>query len=79
MSPKTILIPFYNTNWQLFNYFYSKSNHFLAISSLKEWDFLQTTGIFKVLKNRELQIHRIRNRELQGLPVPHFKALDLLF
>ena len=35
MSPKIVLIPFYNANWQLFTYFFSKSTHFLAISSLK--------------------------------------------
>ena len=69
MSPKIVLIPFYNANWQLFTYFYSKSSHFLAISSLKEEDFLQTAGIFKVLKNLKLQIRKIQIRELQGLPV----------
>ena len=30
---------------------------------------MQIAGIFKVLKNRELQIREIQNRELQGLPV----------
>ena len=30
---------------------------------------MQTAGIVKVLKNRELQIREIQNRELQGLPV----------
>ena len=63
MSPKIILIPFYNANWQLFTYFYGEISHFLAISALKEKDFLQTAGIFKVLKNRELQIREIQNRE----------------
>ena len=42
---------------------------FLAISSIKELDFLQTAGIFKVLKNRKLQIREIQNPELQGLPL----------
>ena len=30
---------------------------------------MQTAGIFKVLKNCELQIREIQNRKLQGLPV----------
>ena len=30
---------------------------------------MQTADIVKVLKNRELQIREIQNRELQGLPV----------
>ena len=69
MSPKIVSIPFYNANWQLFTYFYRKRSHFFAILSLKKQDFLQNAGIFKVLKNRELQIREIQNRELQGLPV----------
>ena len=69
MSPKIVLILFYNANWQLFTYFYSKNSHFLAIFISKRVGFLQTAGIFKVLKNREFQIREIQNRELQGLPV----------
>ena len=79
MSPKIVLIPFYNANWQLFTYFYSESSHFLAISSLKESDFLQATVIFKLLKNRELQIRKIRNRKLQALPVQTFYTVILVF
>ena len=63
MSPKIVSIPFFNPNWQLYTYFCSKSSHVLAISSLKELDFLQTTDIFKDI--RELQIRKIQNRKLQ--------------
>ena len=69
MFLKIISTSFSNGNWQLSTYFYSKGSHFLAILSLKELDFLQTAGIFKILKNGELQIRKIQNRELQGLPV----------
>jgi len=69
MILKIILISFYNPNCQLFAHFYTASSHFLAFPSLIKKIFLQTAGIFGVLKNRELQIREIQGRELQGLPV----------
>ena len=41
----------------------------LAFFTLKNFELLQNVGILRVLKNRELQIHEIQGRELQGLPV----------
>ena len=46
-----------------------KSSHFIAFLTLRNWDLLKNAGILRVLKNRELQIHEIQGRELQGLPV----------
>ena len=61
------IIPFYNAIWQLFINFYSKSSHFLEFPTLKNLDLLQNAAILRVLKNLELQIREIQNRELQGL------------
>ena len=69
MSPKIVLISFYNPYWQLSTHFYAESSHFIAFSSLKKSVLLQNVGISRVLKNRELQIREIQGRELQGLPV----------
>ena len=76
MSPKNLIIPFYNANWQLFPYFYGENSHFFSnfISKRVEF-FLQNKGIFKVLKNRELQILEIQNCKSQGLPVFPFKLV----
>ena len=38
-------------------------------SSLQLEDLGQNPGVFRVLKNRELQFRELQNRELQGLPV----------
>ena len=41
---------------------------------------MQNAGIFKVFKNREMQIREIQGRELQGLPVlkSYFGILGIL-